>query len=156
MGVDPGSRICGYGVITPDGRYVTSGKLVLSAGQPLHVRLRELHEGLIEVIEEFTPFEVVVEKVFFAKNVKSALSLGHARGIVLLSAAERGVDVFEYSPLEVKKAVTGYGRAVKSQVQAMVKSVLRLEHELSSDSADALALALCHKNRAWFDGLRSA
>jgi crossover junction endodeoxyribonuclease RuvC len=135
---------------------VTSGRLVLSANKPLHVRLTELHRGLVEVLNEFSPSEAVIEKVFFARNVKSALTLGHARGVVLMSVAERDLDVFEYSPLEVKKAVTGYGRAIKSQVQDMVRSVLGLEHRLSSDSADALALALCHKNLAWYQGLRTA
>jgi len=155
LGVDPGSRICGYGIVTGDGAYVTSGRLVLSQNKPLHVRLSELHKGLRDVISEFSPAEAVVERVFFARNVQSALSLGQARGVVLLSAAEQGLEVFEYSPNEVKKALTGYGRASKQQMQDMVRSVLGLAHALSSDSADALALALCHKNVGWFQELKT-
>lgn len=155
LGVDPGSRICGYGIVTGDGAYITSGRLMLSQKKPLHERLSELHNGLREVISEFAPSEAVVERVFFAKNVQSALSLGHARGVVLLAAAEQGLDVFEYTPNEVKKAVTGYGRASKQQMQDMVRSVLGLAHALSSDSADALALALCHKNLGWFQELKA-
>jgi crossover junction endodeoxyribonuclease RuvC len=149
LGIDPGSRSCGYGIIDADGRYVCSGRVVPGAGSPLHVRLKELHEGLDEVIREFGPEEAVVEKVFFAKSARSALSLGHARGIALLAAAAGGLAVHEYSALEVKKAVTGYGRAEKKQVEEMVKRVLGIDVALSTDGADALALAVCHRNRAW-------
>ncbi len=113
---------------------------------PLHERLRELHEGLTEVISEFKPSEAVVEKVFFAKSARSALSLGHARGIALVVASSAGLDVHEYSALAVKKAITGYGRAEKSQVQEMIRKLLGVKTALSPDGADALALALCHIN----------
>ncbi len=149
LGIDPGSRCCGYGIIETEGasfRYVSSGTIALSRGKPLHERLRELHEGLMEVISEFRPSEAVVEKVFFAKSARSALSLGHARGIALVAAASSGLDVHEYSALEVKKAITGYGRAEKSQVQEMVKKLLGIGASLSPDGADALGLALCHIN----------
>lgn len=151
LGIDPGSRCCGYGVIGADGSYVASGMIVLNAKSPLASRMTELHEGLVSVIDEFQPAEAAVEKVFFARGAKAALSLGHARGVALLAVASRGIRVHEYSALEVKKAVTGYGRAEKDQVQEMVKKVLSLTRRLSPDSADALALALCHLNRLDFE-----
>jgi len=150
LGVDPGSRLCGYGVIDAAGRYVASGTIKMTADSPLHMRLGELYTGLASVIDEFSPSEASVEKVFFAKSVRAALSLGHARGVALLALEQRGVSVFEYSPLEIKKAVTGYGKAAKSQVQAMVRQILGLDFEPSPDGADALAMAICHRGRADF------
>jgi crossover junction endodeoxyribonuclease RuvC len=129
--------------------YVTSGTIRLSPKNPLHLRLRELHAGLTAVIREFSPSEAAVEKVFFAKSARSALSLGHARGVALLAAASEGLSVYEYSALEVKKAVTGYGRAEKRQVQEMIRAVLGMDGSVCPDGADALALAFCHTNRAW-------
>jgi crossover junction endodeoxyribonuclease RuvC len=151
LGIDPGSRYCGYGIVSTDGRYVTSGRLELSARRPLHERLMELHEGLTSIIREHGPSNAVVEKVFFAKSVRSALTLGQARGIALLAAASEGLEVHEYSPLEIKKAVTGYGRAEKGQVQEMVKKVLNVRGSLSPDGADALAVAMCHIQRMRFE-----
>lgn len=124
--------------------YLSSGRIVLPARKPLHVRLNELYTSLVEVIAEYKPDEIVIEKIFFAKGVKAALSLGHTRGVVLLAASLAGLPIHEYSPLEVKKAVVGYGRADKGQVEKMVREILRIGHVLSPDSADALALALCH------------
>lgn len=154
IGIDPGSISCGYGVIETNGpspdncRYIVSGEIAVSARRPLYERLRKIHEGLSEVISAHSPDEASVEKVFFAKSVRSALSLGQARGAALVAAAASGIEVFEYSALEVKKAVTGYGRAEKQQVMDMVKAILRIPkeeaEELSTDAADALALALCH------------
>jgi crossover junction endodeoxyribonuclease RuvC len=115
------------------------------------VRLLELHEGLTSIIREHRPSNAVVEKVFFAKSVKSALTLGQARGIALLAAASERLEVHEYSALEVKKAVTGYGRAEKRQVQEMVKKVLNVRGSLSPDGADALAIAMCHIQRMQFE-----
>ena len=177
LGIDPGSIVCGYGVIKTEvsGQnsrlrrvagetdfrqkqsgirlsgsgscgYVASGRIMLSSKQPLHVRLRELYDSLTEVIREYSPDEVSVEKVFFAKSVRAALTLGHARGVALLAASSCGLPVYEYSALEVKKSVVGYGRAEKDQVIGMVSRILNLGHKLSRDSADALALALCHTN----------
>ncbi|MBI4689997.1 MAG: crossover junction endodeoxyribonuclease RuvC [Nitrospirae bacterium] len=164
LGVDPGSIVCGYGVIKAvyrkqnainskpaqtlpiDTAYVASGRIVLSSKQPLHVRLKELYDGLFDIIKEYSPDEIVIEKVFFAKGIKAALTLGQARGATLVAAASIGLPVFEYSALEVKKAIAGYGRAEKHQVQTMVEKVLNLNIKLSADSADALALALCHTN----------
>jgi crossover junction endodeoxyribonuclease RuvC len=148
LGIDPGSRLCGYGVVDADGRYLASGTLVLSTGSPLHTRLRELHHGLSEVVAEFRPEEASVEKVFFARSVQSALTLGHARGVALLAVAMAGIPLHEYSPSEIKKAITGYGRADKAQMQAMVRRILHLDFTPSPDGADALAAALCHQQLA--------
>jgi crossover junction endodeoxyribonuclease RuvC len=137
----------------PDFTYITSGRITLASKSPLHLRLRTLHETLIDIIRQYNPHEMVVERMFFAKSVRAALSLGHARGIALLAAASEGLDFYEYSALEVKKAVTGYGRADKKQVLEMVKRMLKFNAHvitLTEDSADALALALCHLNTKGF------
>lgn len=154
LGIDPGSIACGYGMIVSNGRdasYVTSGVIKASASGPFHHRLKHIYESLVGIIREYRPDDIVVEKIFFAKGVKAALSLGHARGIVLLAAAAEDVSLHECSALQVKKAVVGYGRAEKSQVQEMVKMILRIRGTLSPDSADALALALCHMNTLQFN-----
>jgi crossover junction endodeoxyribonuclease RuvC len=153
LGIDPGSIACGYGLITTDGKdavYVSSGRICPPASKPLHYRLRCIYESLTKVIDDQRPDDIVVEKIFFAKGAKAALSLGHARGIVLLAAASHDVDLYECSALEVKKAVVGYGRAEKSQVQDMVRMILNIRENLYPDSADALALALCHMNTIKF------
>lgn len=153
LGIDPGSIHCGYGLIqsvnsriTKTNKYISSGRISLPAGAPLHARLKDLYLSLREMIEEYNPDEIVVERIFFAKGTKAALSLGHARGVVLLAASLTDLPLYEYSALEVKKAVVGYGRADKNQVQKMVAQILGIKHALSPDSADALALALCHAN----------
>jgi crossover junction endodeoxyribonuclease RuvC len=150
MGVDPGSRVTGYGVVSVDGNHFHcldygAISVVLNGSAPeIPERLKKIHSALTEVMVRFEPEIVVVEGLFYAVNVKSALTLGHARGVVLLAAAQRGLPVAEYSPLEVKKAVTGYGRADKGQVQTMVKTLLNLKSEPQPhDASDALALALC-------------
>lgn len=156
LGIDPGSIFCGYGLIKDgneslvtavgDCAYLSSGRVALPAGKPLHARLNELYASLSDVIAEYKPDEIIVEKIFFAKGIKAALSLGHTRGVVLLAASLAKLPIYEYSALEVKKAVVGYGRADKSQVQKMVGEILRINRVLTPDSADALALALCHAN----------
>ena len=117
------------------------------------MRLKTLYDTLIEIIRVYKPREMVVESIFFAKSARAALSLGHARGIILLAAVSEGLNVHEYSSLEVKKAITGYGRAEKRQVLEMVKRILNLTPQivnLTEDSADALALALCHLHNIRF------
>jgi crossover junction endodeoxyribonuclease RuvC len=156
LGIDPGSLACGYGLIQAGPSpgtwaYLSSGRIMLPPREPLHARLSQLHRNLAEVIGRCDPGEVCIERMFFAKGVKAALNFGHTRGVVLLTASLAGIPIFEYSALEVKKAVTGYGRAEKSQVLEMVKGILGIDHALSSDSADALALALCHGNRSRWD-----
>jgi crossover junction endodeoxyribonuclease RuvC len=153
LGIDPGSIKCGYGLIGMTGKdplYITSGTIAPPSAKPLHERLKHIFECLQEVISEYQPRDIVVEKIFFAKGAKAALSLGHARGIVLVAAASANVDLHEYSALEVKKAVVGYGRAEKQQVMEMVKLILHIREPLFPDSADALALALCHTNTIKF------
>ncbi len=170
IGIDPGSVNCGFGLIKTlkktrstfksinspnfDCVYVTSGTISLSPKIPLYLRLKRLYDVLIKIIREFRPSEMVIENMFFAKSVKAALSLGHARATAMLAAASEEIKVYEYTALEVKKAVTGYGSAEKSQVQEMVIRILNLTShpdfnrakKISEDSTDALALALCHMN----------
>lgn len=150
IGIDPGSIFCGYGVIeqrNPNTAvYVASGRIAMNKYDPLHNRLCSLYNDLTEIIREYRPDEAVIEKIFYAKGVKAALNLGHARGIALLTASLENLGIFEYSALEVKKSVVGYGKADKNQVSIMVSRILSITRPLSEDSADALALALCHAN----------
>ncbi|MBF0606818.1 MAG: crossover junction endodeoxyribonuclease RuvC [Candidatus Magnetobacterium sp. LHC-1] len=149
IGIDPGSIVCGYGVVAKKGHelhYVTSGDIRMSKGKPLELRLKQLFEELRAVIRDVRPDEAAIEKVFYARGKQAALHLGHARGVTMLSAAIEDVPVVQYSALEVKKAVVGYGRADKYQVIKMTRLILDIGAELTSDSADALALALCHLN----------
>jgi len=151
LGIDPGTIVCGYGLVDAGEQricYVASGRISLGSKTPLAERLGELHTALAGIIDQYTPAVAAVEKVFFAKSVKSALSLGHARGAVVALAAARGLRVFEYGALEVKKAVVGYGRADKRQVQDMVMTLMGLDERPSEDSADALAVAICHANQS--------
>ncbi len=148
LGIDCGSERTGFGVIDSDGEHhtvVTSGAIQTSPRQSFPKRLQKIYADLAALIREFKPDQVVVEDVFYATNVKSALKLGHVRGVALLVATEAGVPISEYSPLEVKSSVVGYGRAEKSQVQQMVKTLLHLkEIPQPNDAADALALTICH------------
>jgi crossover junction endodeoxyribonuclease RuvC len=148
LGIDPGTAILGYGVVAVQGDELTAldyGVLTTPSTQPLTARLLTLFDGLTRVIECNCPSEVAVEQLFFARNVQSALAVGHARGVALLSAALHALPVSEYTPQHVKQAVAGYGRATKMQVQSMVQIMLAL-HEIPQpdDAADALAIAICH------------
>jgi len=148
LGVDCGTERTGYGIIESDGRthhLVAAGVVRTKTRDPLAVRLKDIAAGLREVIGEYHPEAAAVEEVFHAVNAKSALKLAHARGVALLSIAESGIECAEYSPLEVKSSVVGYGRAEKSQVRMMVASLLALPEPLKSeDASDALAVAICH------------
>jgi crossover junction endodeoxyribonuclease RuvC len=148
LGIDPGSIRTGYGCVESDGsrhRLVTAGALALSADAPLSDRLLEIHTGLARLMRETAPDCVAVENLFHARNVRSALVLGHARGVAVLAAVEAGVPVVEYTPAEIKRAVVGYGRAEKGQVGQMIKLLLGLETvPAPHDAADALAVAICH------------
>ena len=151
LGIDCGSGATGYGVIEPGGRtsrIVASGVILASARLSFPERLKIIAEGLSRVIETYAPDAVAVEEVFYSVNVKSALKLGHVRGVALLKAAEAGLPIHEYSPLQIKSSVVGYGRAEKNQVQQMVKVLLRLDEIPPEDAADALAVALCHAHCA--------
>lgn len=149
IGVDPGSRFTGFGIIDGDGyrlKHVHHGTIRLPATRPLAERLKVLYEGLNAAIREYEPQCMAVEEVFFAKNVKSALSLGQARGAVLLAGISAGLTIYEYSALRIKQAVAGYGRAGKEQVAGMIRALFRIEGTLEPDAADALAVAVCHLN----------
>jgi crossover junction endodeoxyribonuclease RuvC len=150
IGVDPGSDTTGYGVIESNSRHY---KLIEYAGirAPSRLcfaeRLLVISKKLEEVISRLTPQACAVEETFYAVNVKSALKLAEVRGVVLVAAARAGVEVFEYSPLEIKSALVGYGRAEKGQVQEMVRLLLKLkEPPCPLDASDALAVAICHAN----------
>ncbi len=156
FGIDPGSQCTGYGVIE-----LTSGKLKSISWGALRSpakldfpgRLKLIYDGLTDLIQQYDPDEVAVEDLFFAVNAKSTLKLGQTRGVALLSAVKLGKPISEYSPLEVKQSVVGYGRADKSQVRSMVKVLLSLEENPEPhDASDALAIAICHAHSA---GLKS-
>jgi crossover junction endodeoxyribonuclease RuvC len=148
LGIDCGSAVTGYGVIESNGaqhRMVAAGVIRTDTKRPFETRLLAIARGLRALIQEHAPDAAAVEEVFFSANVKTALKLAHVRGIALLAVAEAGMQLAEYSPLEVKMSVVGYGRAEKSQVQIMVRSLLRLPDAIESeDACDALAVAICH------------
>lgn len=148
LGIDCGAERTGYGVIESDGRthrLVDWGVVRTRPADPFSDRLLVIARGLREVIQRHCPEAAAVEEVFYAVNVKTALKLAHARGVALVAIAEAGLQCAEYSPLEVKISVVGYGRAEKQQVQMMVAAVLGLEAPLASeDASDALAVAICH------------
>ena len=149
IGIDPGSRITGYGVIEVKGNkifHIDCGGIHIPGEKPLEQRLLYIYKNIKLLIEKFSPDMAGVEDVFFAKNAKSALMLGHARGIALLALAEMNIPLETYSPNEVKKAVTGVGNATKEQVQFMVKTLLSLDEAAFEDASDALAIAICHGN----------
>ncbi|HZI50179.1 MAG TPA: crossover junction endodeoxyribonuclease RuvC [Terriglobia bacterium] len=148
LGIDTGSRVTGYGVIETDGAdciFVDCGVIRVKPSDTLPLRLKAIHEKVISVIQEWKPDQAAFESVFHSTNVQSALKLGHARGVCIHAAAASDVPVFEYSPAEVKSAVTGYGRAEKPQVQQMVRALLNLaDWPEPYDASDALAVAICH------------
>jgi crossover junction endodeoxyribonuclease RuvC len=152
IGIDCGTERTGFGVIDSDGRshaFVTAGVIRTKPADALEARLMRIAAELRSVFQTFAPEAVAVEAVFHAVNAKSALKLAHVRGVALLQAAEAGLAVSEYSPLEVKMSVVGYGRAEKQQVQLMVHSLLRVNQEFASyDVSDALAVAICHGTRS--------
>jgi crossover junction endodeoxyribonuclease RuvC len=151
LGVDPGSHATGYGVIStgPVVRMLAGGVIRTPAKAPLSERLLAIHGALNDVIAAHSPMQMAVEDVFNAKNARSSLILGHARGVILLSGAAAGLPVAEYAPREVKQAVTGNGAATKEQVRFMVMRLLRLQEEPPLDMSDALAVALAHQGRSF-------
>jgi crossover junction endodeoxyribonuclease RuvC len=162
LGIDPGTAIMGYGLVAhardpneePGGAAwlgmsgLTTpefGALRTPAHMPLVERLPRLYKGLIDIIREFQPSAVAIEELFFGRNVTTAISVGQARGVAVLAAAHCGLPIAEYTPMQVKQAVSGYGRATKDQVQGMVRMMLNLETiPQPDDAADALAIAICH------------
>ena len=154
VGIDPGTAITGYGLVRDDQdelSLVTYGVIETPAGIPLHERLLLLYQELTEVLVLHCPQSGAVEKLFFQRNVRTAMSVGQARGVAMLALAQAGLPVAEYSPMEVKQAVAGYGGADKNQVQQMVRALLNLEDiPRPDDAADALAVAICHLHSARF------
>jgi crossover junction endodeoxyribonuclease RuvC len=156
LGIDPGSTATGYGIVEEHVgglRAVAFGAITSRASLPFPQRLLRIHQELRALLGRIRPDCAAVEAVFFARNVQSALRLGQARGVALLALAEEGVEIHEYSALEVKQAVTGYGRAEKGQVQEMVRLLLNLPAAPEpADAADALAVAICHHQAARLRG----
>jgi crossover junction endodeoxyribonuclease RuvC len=148
FGIDPGSERTGYGCVETDGRrhqLVTCGAIAAAAGDALPQRLARIHRELAILLSTCRPECVAIENLFHAKNARSALKLGHARGVAMLAAVEAGCEIVEYTPAEVKRAVVGYGRAEKQQVQQMIKLLLGLDRVPTPfDASDALAVAICH------------
>ena len=148
LGIDPGSRLTGYGIVKQTGRqfsYLGSGCIkAISAGDDLGARLQTIFAGVSELILQFQPDMFAIEQVFMAKNPDSALKLGQARGAAIVAATQAGLSIAEYSARQIKQSVVGTGGADKSQVQHMVKTILKLPATPQADAADALAVALCH------------
>ncbi|MEW5756907.1 MAG: crossover junction endodeoxyribonuclease RuvC [Pseudomonadota bacterium] len=149
LGIDPGSRVTGFGVIeVQDGRihYITSGCVRVQVDEALPQRLKEIFDGVREITQSFRPDEMAIERVFLHRNADSALKLGQARGAAICAVLQDALPVHEYAPKEIKQAIVGKGNAAKEQIQHMVKALLRLPAEPQADAADALAVALCHAN----------
>lgn len=148
LGIDPGTAITGYGIVEFSGnrfKVLDYGKILTSNRLNLANRLKHIYSSLEELMNQYSPDHLAVEELFFNKNVRTALSVGHARGVILLAGANHNISVFEYTPLQVKQAVVGYGRAEKKQVQEMVRIILNLEKiPKPDDVADALAITICH------------
>jgi len=148
LGIDCGSRVTGYGVIDSNGAdcvFICCGAIRSKSSDPLADRLKGIYRGIVQIIRELEPEAAAFESLFYATNAQSALKLGHVRGVSMFAAAEANLPIYEYSPLEVKSAVTGYGRAEKLQVQQMVRALLKLNAPPQPyDASDALAVAICH------------
>lgn len=148
LGIDPGYAIVGYGILEYKGnrfRVIDYGAITTTAGTPFPVRLQQIYDSLVLLLERFHPDALSMEKVFYNNNAKTVIDVCQARGILLLAAQQYGVRIFEYTPLQVKQAVVGYGRAEKKQVQEMTRLILNLEKvPKPDDTADALAMAICH------------
>lgn len=157
LGIDPGSRITGYGIIVKEGNrliHVDNGAIFTDAAKDFPRRLLRIYQGLTEVIERYRPDAVALENIFFAKNVQSALKLGQARGAAIVAGVNAGLPVFEYTALQVKQAVVGHGKSAKVQVQQMLKVLLNLPEVAQEDASDALAVAVCHAHSHQLNALR--
>ncbi|NIP37729.1 MAG: crossover junction endodeoxyribonuclease RuvC [Candidatus Dadabacteria bacterium] len=149
IGVDPGTIVSGYGIVeVRDSSFycISSGFISQPRSRSLPNRLRHIYGKLAGLIEQYSPDEMSIEDVFFSKNARSTLKLGEARGVSILAAAAADIPVYEYSPTEVKSAVTGNGRATKTDVQKMISAMLNIPEFEKSDTSDALAIAICHLN----------
>jgi crossover junction endodeoxyribonuclease RuvC len=160
LGIDPGTATTGYGLVREDRQggleSVDYGVITTPANLPLEKRLLEIYSRINDILLLHRPQLCAVEKLFFQRNITTAMSVSQARGVVLLALAQAGMAVAEYNPMEVKQAVTGYGGAEKRQVQLMVQSLLRLEKvPKPDDAADALAIAICHLNSSMYNSLQT-
>ncbi|MGI6728002.1 MAG: crossover junction endodeoxyribonuclease RuvC [Anaerovoracaceae bacterium] len=152
LGIDPGFAILGYGIVDMKGNHFSVcgyGAITTKASSEMPDRLKYLYCQLMEIIAEYNPDVVSIEELFFNKNSKTALLVGQARGVAILACANSGVEIYEYTPLQIKQGIVGYGRAEKKQIQHMVKTILNLsEIPKPDDTADALAAAICHGHSA--------
>jgi len=157
LGIDPGTAITGYAVVDEERgnlRLVDIGVINTPAKTPLPTRLQQIYRGLQDVIAAQQPEAVAVEQLFFSRNVRTAMSVGHARGVILLALAEAQLPIAEYTPMQIKQALTGYGNAGKRQIQEMVRMLLNLrEIPRPDDAADAAAVAICYLHRIKLDSL---
>jgi crossover junction endodeoxyribonuclease RuvC len=156
IGIDPGTRITGYGLVEKIGNrlvHIDNGAIYTRSDAPLPDRLKTIYTELCRVITDYAPALMAVERIFVAKNALSALKLGHARGVAMLAGVNAELPVAEYTAVEVKKAVVGYGKAAKPQVQQMVKVLLNLPEIAQEDASDALAVAICHAHCYQFNSL---
>lgn len=148
LGIDPGYAIVGYGVVDYQSNHFTVlayGTVTTGAGMPFNERLALIYDGIEDVIEQYKPVSMAIEKLFYNNNAKTVIDVSQARGVLILAAQKNGISVSEYTPLQVKQSVVGYGRAEKKQVQEMTRILLNLEKiPKPDDAADALALAICH------------
>ena len=154
IGIDPGYAITGFGIIDYQGNHfnlIKSGSIETKAGVPFPNRLQKIYDDMLKLIDEYKPDAISIEELFFNTNTTTAIGVAQGRGAVLIAASKTSTPIFEYTPLQVKQSVTGYGRADKKQVQAMVKAVLKLEKiPKLDDTTDAMALAICHAHSAKF------
>lgn len=149
MGIDPGSNVTGYGIIRKESNnlnWIDDGQIAPSKDMAFYDRIFYVFTQLRKILERYRPEEIAIEDLFFSKNVKSSIRLGHVRGAIIVSALISEVPIFEYTPLQIKKAVVGYGKATKEQVRNMVKIILDIKKDMGLDSSDALAVAICHAN----------
>ncbi len=161
LGIDPGSSITGYGIVdeTDNNLFFTRCGAIAAKGlKSFPERLKKIYDGLEEIISECRPDAAVIENIFLSKNVRSAIMMGHARGVAILACVNAGIQVYEYTPMEIKLAVVGYGAAEKRQVKEMVKRLLKLDEmpTESEDASDALAAAICHIHSAKVKGIINA
>ena len=148
LGIDPGVAIVGFGVVDSEGgtqRRVQYGAINTPANTPLAARLVQIEQDLMELLDQFKPDEVAIEELFFSKNITTGIAVAHARGVILATVEKAGIPLYEYTPMQVKQAVVGYGLAEKNQVMDMTKRLLKLRSvPKPDDAADALAIAICH------------
>lgn len=152
LGIDPGVAIVGFGVVDSEGgtqRMVQYGAINTPTNTPLAARLVQIEQDLMELLQQFNPDEVAIEELFFSKNITTGIAVAHARGVILATVEKAGIPLYEYTPMQVKQAVVGYGLAEKNQVMDMTKRLLKLRSvPKPDDAADALAIAICHARSA--------